>query len=233
MTVDLAHWTYELHLGEKRIARLSGARSFEAIASLIKDGIEPAKITFTIDEGYVEPVTGCLRPVFAFPVDREAGDAFYNGALGYRAEYYRSSEDGERANRFLIDLLLDELLMAAHNHRYECQGERGRTLRMHRSTVEESLRLPSAKVWPAEDKDRNPQFHGIVTNGEPPLAIEIRASRWLHFAEMGITRARKGLRAPEIAYLEIKGGFETTAGEERIPESKILRSCEIHMLGFT
>ncbi|GEC49624.1 hypothetical protein ABIF66_004133 [Bradyrhizobium japonicum] len=39
--------------------------------------------------------------------------------------------------------------------------------------------------------------------------------------------------APESGEIEVKGGLIDSDGRERIPESKVRRSEEIHFFGFT
>jgi hypothetical protein len=233
MTDDGPDWTYGSDLGSERAGLLRKPGSFCDIATRIGKSVMRSKITFSIDEGYTHPVTGSLRPAFTFPVEQAAGDAFFNGLFGYRAHYYRSPAAGEEANRILIDTMFDELLEAAGHHRFTVIDGNGKTLTMDRKAVEVSLKSPSAKVWPFEDEETNSEFHQIVTAGDPLLTVDIRAPRWLHYAEMGIVKAKKGLRAPCVHVLEVKGGFITSGGDERITENKALRSCEIHKLGFT
>lgn len=224
-------WEFRPDSGAERIALLSSSERFENLSARISDALSVERIRFSIFAGYLHPVTDCLRPEFHFPVDLDLGTVFYSGINGYRAQFYRSPADGDAANRLIIGLMRDLLVEAARRADFKCETD-GVTHRMTQSQIERSLSLPSAKIWPAEDQELNPEFHQIMTT-DPPLQIDISAERWLEFARMDIKNAMRGIRAPEIRALDIKGAFIDGQGNERIPENKVLRAYELHVLGST
>lgn len=230
MPEDCVDWTYS-NMCDGRIADLSAPVSYAQIVDWIAADVKSTDVKFSIDLGRCGLVKDCLRPEFRFPVERDLGDLFFNGLAGYRAHYYRSKAAGEAANRRVINAMHDLLLDAAEmaNFKYT---KKGKPLTRSPVEIDYSLGLPSAKIWPSECKDLNPELYRIIYDPDLP-PIQINADRWLEFARKGIGNAEIGVCAPEIRFLEIKGAFVNETGEERISEDKVLRSCEIHMLGFS
>jgi hypothetical protein len=60
--------------------------------------------------------------------------------MGYRAAYYRSPFEGLAANQRALEVLLPMLLTAGESERSA----------LGRAFIEESLTIPSAKMWLAE-----------------------------------------------------------------------------------
>jgi|SRR4051812_48243125 hypothetical protein len=64
---------------------------------------------------------GYFRVVVTLRERATALDLFYNGASGYRAQYYQAAELGTLANRFALDRLLPAVTAAiAHTNKRTC-----------------------------------------------------------------------------------------------------------------
>jgi hypothetical protein len=170
---------------------------------------------------------------------------FFNGWDGYRARYYRSTEEGIAANHFLLRALESRLLRASkewglllpapgfpENWHQSAEGELSR-----------SLKETGAKVWISEH-----ELAAIEPDWQSGRAKhEILAERWLK----NVSEAERlwqqdkwdeqpsliaGTRAPIGEHLSVRGAFVVPCKPESqavVPERKRQRAEQIHQFGFT
>jgi hypothetical protein len=162
------------------------------------------------------------RAVFCVRVSKAAFDWFFNSKKGYRAAYYVSVWEGERANRFFLDSATAELV-ASDEARDKDPGR-----------VRASLLAPTAKVWLAEAQ-RGPYStscpscrEGWSTRDAAPRS-EILNDRW----ENVPTTNGWGSRAPYMDRLRIVGAFVDDRTNVLIPHDKTQRGLQINATGWT
>jgi hypothetical protein len=159
---------------------------------------------------------GYWRVESTVPLAAEAFDLLFNGRMGYRAQFYRSVDDGRRFNRSLVDRLTPVI---------EAALEHGRcSLPVEWNQVEQSLNGDYSKVWVAGD--------WATFIHEPEV---LKPARWGAYWSRCQDKAL-GLAAPlpcEPA-LDLKGTFicEKT-GKPWLPESKRDRDQKIYCSGWT
>ena len=173
-----ADWSF-LGLSSDRIKALSNCPPYNEIIRRIDEQVKPAEIKFVIDEGWAQPVTGALRPLFYVKVGAELADLFFNGVCGYRAQYYLSAANGVVANRYAIQQIEAKLLEAARIADWRTPDPNRRpsaALHMEEAQIFASLRFTSAKIWGDETEgemsdltkgqmDETPQIIAILSNG--------------------------------------------------------------------
>ena len=164
-------------------------------------------------------IPGFFRAVVTLRVRALALDLFYNGASGYRAQYYHAPELGTAANRFAIDQLLPNAIreVAAINKR-TCRPD----------WVEKSLGHSDAKLWPHQ---------GTWLRRRRMSDQNLLVTRWLarHHDPDNKRRmkAKRSILTPaKETKLELKGGFLSLRGNLR-RTFKPHRSRELHELGYT
>jgi hypothetical protein len=162
---------------------------------------------------------GYFRAVVTLRVRAAALDLFYNGASGYRAQYFRAADLGTLANRYAIDRLLPAVtvLVAAANKR-TCPPD----------WVQKSLRDPDAKLWPHQ---------GVWLRYARQVDQNLLVARWLKRQtdpdRKLRKRAKRSMLTPQDEQLlELKGGFLSPAGEP-LGTFKPTRSQELYELGYT
>src|SRR6266536_4411423 len=102
-------WEFADAIPRERTERLHAHSGFVAVIALI---IKDASITaFAWEPFNAERLSGCHRASFLLKVSEHAYDAFFNAPAGYRGQYARSREAGEKANRALLSNL-EPLLLA-------------------------------------------------------------------------------------------------------------------------
>ena len=167
----------------------------------------------------------CRRAEFEMVVSLDATDAFFNGPAGYRAQYYVDPQVGNSQNARLIQSLLPGLLAYAGAH-----PKRDMTLR----DVEKSLLLRQSKTWVRE-------MHDEALFGEE-LTVDLVVDRWVHEARLAWAascaneqrhKAVRGVLAPTGTVLEVKGGWITKDGGERLDPEKVCRAEDISKYGFS
>ena len=227
-----ADWSF-FGLSNDRIEILSDCPPYSELIRRIVDQVKPEEIKFIIDEGYLQPVTGALRPLFYIQVGVELADLFFSGVCGYRAQYYLSAANGVVANRYTIQQIERKLLEAARiaDWRTPDPNRTGTTLHMEEAQIFASLRFTSAKIW------------GDETEGEMSLRTrsldvtpQIAAMRWARAIEIENkqekSKAIRGVKAPCLSILKFHGAFIKN-GDERIPFGKETRSEDIYRYGWT
>ena len=190
---------------------------FEAIVESIASGTIFAKKPC---KGKSDEVRDCLRPAWTISVSEKTCDQFFNSVSGYRANYLRSIEAGDAANRVLIGALKDRLLSA-----YQASG-------FDADFAALSLECNSAKAWISES------FISFDHN----WIDEILVPPWIDAANTYLRNKGKypdlekaiwGIRATLGTKIDIKGAFLNRSRIEKIPSDKIDRSAQIHNYGFS
>ena len=196
---------------------------FDAVISAILRDME---VTGYTDGWGNKPILqGCRRAELKIVVSCETCDAFFNSPVGYRAQYYTSPCLGISENERLIQSLLPRMLDYAKTH-----PERNMAL----EEVKKSLLLPQAKIWIRETNED-------ILFGEE-LTVDLIVDRWVNQAKIAWNqpsaneqrhKAVRGVLAPIDTVLEIKGGWLTKDGEERIDPEKTTRADDISEYGFS
>src|SRR5262245_26612501 len=130
-------WNYTGNTDPRRLAALTaGLRLSELIARL---KTESRFVCSHSEQKDGDP--SYSRAVFCVTVTTELFDLFFNAQTGYRGAYFKGPNVGVRVNRTIIDSLLPTLL---HWTAEYCPREDS-------NWITESLSLPSAKIWLAEE----------------------------------------------------------------------------------
>jgi hypothetical protein len=147
-------------------------------------------------------------------------DLFHNGASGYRAQFYFGIQQGEAANRRLIDSWLDKIKGVGDiQDKLGCPWE----------FIEASLRHHDVKVWIHE---------GGWLSDNKPMNQNLTVDRWERNAHK-ITLAHRfepswaRLTPDSEAHLELKGGCLDQAFHPIDVLLKPTRSSELHEHGYT
>lgn len=166
----------------------------------------------------------CSKPQFFRAVVTLAMNAstvalFHNSPSGYRAQYYCSMKNGERANQYALKRLIPRIQqMLLGNEKRTCPWW----------WVEKSLLDPEAKLWIHQGR-----WFRYATRDDRKLFV----ARWVHQqASRDRRRRRKAIWATltpsNETRIDIKGGFLTLDGT-RLGRLKPTRAKDIHELGFT
>jgi len=198
-------WQFGPSVENQRTEWLLHCVNFDAVAQLLQD----VSITDYVWEPFKgSRLKGCYRASFLVRVSLSTYDAFFNSPVGYRAQYALAPSTGERANRQLLFLLEQRLLAFAI-----VRGEKSESLLLT------SLRSTQAKIWIYE-REVEAQLGG----NEAAILYQ----PWMKNSLDGA-----GLLAPVGQYIEVKGGWLDTQGNERIDPAKTARSDDIHNFGFS
>lgn len=206
-----------------RVERLSAWRSYgEIVDAVVATSVVVTRsvIWRQRDKAPIE----AHRIEFKVDADRDAVDALFNSEHGQRANFAASIEDGEAANRMIVDALVAKHLAAVAGSDEDC-------LR--------SLHASRAKVWVVQRWD--PRLHPAITgNGPTPPTIDIRCQPWLdrldHVVETS-HGARWLARGGVLAFhthgcLGFKGGW-IRDGQHWLDKDKDERSDQLHRYGFS
>jgi hypothetical protein len=216
-------WKFGSRVSSDRINRLTVIRDFDEVTSTILKEMEVAG--YTVGWGNKPILQGCRRTELKIVVSCDTCDAFFNSPAGYRAQYYIAPNLGISQNASLILLLLPRLLDYTKTH-----PEPKMTL----EEVKMSLLLPQAKIWIREVND------DVLFGDE--LTVDLFVDRWVTQAKIAWNesgdneqrhKAGRGVLAPVDTILEIKGGWITPDGGERIDPEKIRRPEDISEYGFS
>src|SRR5690348_2697269 len=102
-------WTYnERLISPNRRALLSAPLGFEKLADIIA----ASAVVFRRTTEAAERCETWRRPRFELRCCPDLVDLLHNGRDGYRARYYSSEAEGNRANELLVDLLKPRLIDA-------------------------------------------------------------------------------------------------------------------------
>lgn len=195
-------WAYSELIPILRQAKLRAPQSFEEVADLVAAGVDEVRPE-------LDRLRGDERAVFRLRLRGDAADLFFNGAAGYRAAYCHSIEEGEAANRRIVDALLPQLM--AHAHAFASRPT---------AWIEASLRAPAAKAWVWEKKLHALGFPWVELIEEITYpAWREAAAEWLRSSVdlpdlTGYPRCRNddrlsswGVRAPLTQWIEVKGAW--------------------------
>lgn len=209
-------WKLGQNMGRTRKRRLLET-PFESIVQHI---IEQAEL----HDYECEPIDKCpgaKRVWVQLKLSCQTVDLFHNGAGGYRAGFYLGVQQGEAANRYLIDSFLAALksLCSARPKR-NCPWE----------LIEASLRHHDAKIWIREGAwltdnratDRNLMVDRWEQNAKEKVMMKYRfEASWARLTPDSETR------------LELKGGCVDETCSPVDVQLKPSRSQELHDHGFT
>jgi hypothetical protein len=157
-----------------------------------------------------------------FKIDAGGGtyDAFFNSPVGIRSQYCRSVEQGEKANRQLLDSITPTCLTHSGVIALSLEEQR---------LVQISLASITAKMW-INDADWNHQDDTQILHA-PWLAKAAASDTGTSAEQVARYNARTGLLAPLGRYIEVKGGWISQFGELCIDSDKVNRSQEIRDYG--
>lgn len=208
-------WTYIGNATSERRERLEQPKPYSELLSALKASPivcfhrEPKQR----DESYT-------RADFCLDVGGELFDAFFNAATGYRGAYFLKPERGLAANRPLIAELSPALLAWA--------AARGPTL--DSAWLIESLSLPTAKAWLAEDAVALCPSCAGGWSVSYRSSLHVRNGRWENSTH---THAVWGRQAPESSKVRILGGFVNDEHHEWVADHKRGRAEHIWEHGWT
>jgi len=154
-------------------------------------------------------------------VDRKAVDLFHNSRAGYRAQYYYSITNDERANRYFIRQLCPRVVdLLKKTHKRTCPP----------SLIQASLLGQYTKVWINQGSwVRTARHHDRL----------LKPKRWAekngkNLEKRQRTLLRWGSLAPQTeTCIDLIGTFVTLKGRPIKKNHKLNRSMEIHEYGFT
>ena len=218
-----APWRYTRHVDPVRQEQLQAATSFEELLGILREQLSTA---CRYEAGCDDELRsrGCRRAVFtAHSLDPESNalDLFFNSPVGYRAQYYVSVIEGERANAVAIAALRPRLLDAAR------QADLGDlTLQL----ADASLSYKSAKIWINTDALQDVTIDGAIEAPTWQIEADGRGSQPCDRAR--VASAAAGLLAPIPAYLEIFGAWLDRNDQEYVMQKKQDRSIRLHKCGW-
>lgn len=160
------------------------------------------------------------RAVFCVQVGPSLFDSFFNSTSGYRASYFVGPEAGLEANRVLLKELSPTLISWA--------------IRRHsgidRDWLIESLSLPSAKAWLAEETLSLCSECAGEWSTSYVSELEIANGRWECSDH---AHAAWGRQAPRLTKVRIFGGFVNHAHQEWVADHKQKRAQQIWEHGWS
>jgi hypothetical protein len=229
--MKIEEWKFRTDkVSDQRLRSLKQDLSFSAIAERVV--AEMTNVEFKPEAGDRE-AKGRRRARFYFRVGADTLDLFFNGAQGYRAQYYLDPELGIKCNRRVLDTVTDKLVEAVRNTSQDL---------MTMKEVQKSLESESAKIWIDEDKSTLNQ-----TSRDPDEIQALEVPRWVAAMHEVLlawsagqspdptikTRALLGVQAPEGECLKVLGAWIDDNGQEYVVPSKVNRAQEIHQYGFS
>jgi hypothetical protein len=138
--VDESEWDLSGMRDRARAQRLLRPISPEAIIAQAASAALDPQVTSAASWRWQQGIdmAGCSRAIVVIPLTRDTYDDLFNGRCGYRAQYYRSVEEGKHFNRLLVEALCD-----AANRIFERNPKEPRW-----PILERSLMGEHSKVWP-------------------------------------------------------------------------------------
>lgn len=161
------------------------------------------------------------RIVVELEMDSETVDLFHNSVCGYRAQYYHSIKNGERANKYATKLLASRItkLLSRKNKR---------TCPLW--LIEKSLSDVHAKVW---------IHQGIWLRTEPKRDRNLQVKRWVDEQRLSPDKRKRKLArwanlTPDVeTRIDFLSAYFTIDGNPWGESTKPCRGYEIHEYGFT
>lgn len=211
-------WGFSKSVQEERRQRLTAVQSFDdVIARVIRGNVDD----FAVEPRQNPPCVGCSRAIFKLKVRKDDYDAFFNSPVGYRAQYCVDPSHGASENRRLIDALIPACLDFAHGRE---------PAHFPAKLVSASLRGVDGKIWINEED--LPDIDEIHVD-YPPWVAKARASNGTLADQAARASALAGVLAPVGTYLELKGAWVNSGGNECRDPAKANRGSEIRDYGFT
>ena len=139
-------WTYgsnikgrEYLMGEDSLS-MNWPKSFRrrlcSPKSTIRFVVEPKNRKYDSGDRLLKRLK-CTRPAWWIQLDRTLLDAFFNGRMGIRAQYYKSPYHGHAKNHLLLSRIVEPLIRLAVSIEPGIEAD----------FLHLSLNQPSAKVW--------------------------------------------------------------------------------------
>ena len=205
-------WQYIGSVEPQRVAALVTGLSLNALIARLR--AESAFLCF-----HPEPKDGdpsYRRAVFCLALPKRLFDLFFNAQTGYRGAYFERPENGLQINRVIISELSPTLLQ------WVPSGQNA-------PWIAESLSLPSAKIWLAEEPGLCSKCAGEWSQSyRAPLMIA--NGRWETAKH---THADWGRQAPELSKLRVFGGFVNAEHQEWVAPHKTTRAVQIWEHGWS
>jgi hypothetical protein len=155
------------------------------------------------------------RPMFCVYIGFTLFDLFFNSASGYRGQYFESPNQGNNANRRLLDTLSPLLVnwALANNQPIDLDW------------LNTSLSQNSSKAWLVEYYALNCQEcdNEWTSSYKPELMIENQ--RW--------NKSSNGAQAPQFSKIRIFGGFINHQKDEWVADHKKCRATHIWQNGWS
>jgi hypothetical protein len=213
--VPESDWVLSRQMSSRRRRRLLRSPEYEQVIDELTRQVSLVKVA----REQSRDIPGYFRALVTLRVCATALDLFYNGASGYRAQYFHAAMLGTLANRLALDRLLPAVipLVAVANKR-TCPVE----------WLAKSLHDPHDKLWPHQ---------GVWLRHARKIDQNLLVARWLARREDPDkklrARAKRSMLTPaKERLLELKGGFLSPAGVS-LGTFKPKRSRDIHELGYT
>lgn len=214
--VQVPSWTY---LGTATEERRKGLASPSRFADVVK----AMNHQMTVVCFHREPRQrddSYSRATFCAVIGVTLFDAFFNSVSGYRGAYFESPDKGLAANRFLIDEISPALISWALASSPE----------VDKAWLEESLALPTAKAWLAEDNAAQCAKCAGEWSASYVSELEIANGRWELSPH---THARWGRQAPYFSKIRVFGCFLNDQHHEWVADHKRERAQQISEHGWT
>lgn len=237
-----------------RADRLEGAGSadelLDALVHSARSSLEKGSIRFGVDgrgNDFGEP-----RAIVQFQVEPGVYDWFFNARTGYRAQYWKAPEDGQRFNNACVSALVETLpgnpQETAIVRRIEVviDGDSREEHDTGQSDISpelffRSLNSGESKLWICErrmGKDgHDPEHIGLPTLVASARGPKLAVPRWQFAQNPKTGEIGEGLRAPyplaEHAWLDLKGAFLKRDGTADQQKNQELRASAIYNTGWT
>ncbi len=208
-------WRFGAHLGRRQKERLLSRVTYEQIIARIVR--ETRVVRHWRERARSKPKFFRVRVTVR--VKSSTVDLFHNSVSGYRAQYYRSSKTGDRANAYALKRIARQITELLRDHTK-------RTCALW--WVQRSLLDRDAKLW-----IRQRRWFRYGKRADRHLLV----ARWVKQQTRSNGEQRRkalwaGLTPNEETEIEIKGGFLTLSGKP-LGTLKRERARDIHKLGFT
>jgi hypothetical protein len=212
--MTIGKWDLAASLGDVRLSALAEPPSFNSIVHAIRADMQ----VLCCHPESCDVAIGFERIIYCIKIGQPLFDLFFNSKAGYRAAFFQSPYDGQRANTAVIAMLTPALISSSAT-----QAQRPLVF------IEESLSSSSAKVWLAEPEN------GFCAkcSGEWEIPkdddAEIFNGRWECDPHRNAVNGRK---APYFTKLRIFGAFLNARYDEVVPARKRHRASHLHQWGW-
>ena len=207
-------WALAAHTPNRCRALLHQASTFESVVRQLCASIRVVQVR----RNRAKTAAGYFRASVRVRVLRRSCTVFHSARSGYRAQYYDSVANGERANAFAVSALVAAI-----------RAQLTDTRLMTKDWMERSLLGRHAKVWVH-------QGHWLRQSRRRDQLLLVR--RWTRELDSEDKKRRKLARWARLVphqetAIDIKGAFLTMDGKSLTSNSKPARGSQIHDLGFT